>query len=128
MKYESCGSTRKALYRSRDGMILGVCKGLAEHLDFSVFWMRVVAVVTLLFTGFWPMILLYFIGALLMKPEPVMPIDNDDDREFYDSYTSSRTMALQRLKRVFDSLDRRVQRMEDAVTTREYDWERRLHE
>jgi phage shock protein C len=128
MMYESHGGTRKALYRSRDGMILGVCKGVAEYLDFSVFWMRVIAVATMLFTGFWPMILLYFIGALLMKPEPVMPIDNDDDREFYDSYTSSRTMALQRLKRVFDSLDRRVQRMEDAVTTREYDWERRLHQ
>jgi phage shock protein C len=128
MRYESHGSTRKALYRSRGGMILGVCKGVAEYMDFSVFWMRVIAVVTLFFTGFWPMILLYFIGALLMKPEPVLPIENDDDREFYDSYATSRTMALQRLKRVFDSLDRRIQRMEDIVTARDFDWERRLKE
>jgi phage shock protein C len=109
-------------------MILGVCKGLAGHLDFSVFWLRVIAAVTMFLTGFWPMILLYFIAALLMKPEPVVPFENDDDREFYDSYATSRTMALQRLKRVFDSLDRRIQRMEDAVTTREYDWERRLNQ
>ena len=128
MRYESDRGTRKALYRSRDGMILGVCKGLAGHLDFSVFWLRVIAAVTMFLSGFWPMILLYFIAALLMKPEPVVPFENDDDREFYDSYATSRTMALQRLKRVFDSLDRRIQRMEDAVTTREYDWERRLNQ
>ena len=128
MMYESDRGARRPLYRSRKGMILGVCRGIAEHLDFSVFWMRVIAVITLFFTGFWPMILLYFIGGLLMKLEPVMPIDNDDDREFYDSYTSSRTMALQRLKRVFDSLDRRIRRVEDTVTAREYDWERRLRE
>jgi phage shock protein C len=128
MMYESHGGTRKALYRSRDGMILGVCKGLAGYSGIAVFFVRTMAVLAMFFGWFFPVILLYFVAALLMKPEPVMPIDNDDDREFYDSYTSSRTMALQRLKRVFDSLDRRVQRMEDAVTTREYDWERRLHQ
>jgi phage shock protein C len=37
-------------------------------------------------------------------------------------------MALQRLRHVFDKLDRRVQRVEDTVTAREYDWERRLRQ
>jgi len=37
-------------------------------------------------------------------------------------------MALHRLKRTFDNLDRRIQRIESIVTARDYDWERRLRE
>ena len=127
MIYESNSGPRKALYRSRGGRILGVCKGMADYLDFPVVWMRVIAVLAALFTGFWPVIGLYLLAALLMKPEPVVPFLNDDDREFYDSYSTSRAMAIQRLKRMFDSLDRRMQRMEDTVTARDYDWDRRLN-
>jgi phage shock protein C len=115
------------LYRSRHGIIFGVCRGLAEYMNVSVFWTRVASLVLLFVTGIWPLLGLYILGAVLMKPEPVLPLENDQDREFYNSYTSSRTMALQRLKNAFDHLDRRVQRMENVVTSREYDWERRLN-
>lgn len=119
---------RRGLYRSRSGIILGVCKGVAEYLDVSVFWTRAIAVGLLIFTVVWPIVLLYILAALLMRPEPVLPLQTESDREFYNSYTSSRTMALHRLKRTFDSLDRRLRRMENIVTAREYDWERRLSE
>ncbi len=117
---------RTGLYRSRHGVIRGVCRGVAEYLDFSVTWTRVVAVGLLLFTGIWPMVGIYFLAMLVMKPEPSVPIASDDEEEFYQSYTTSRSLALQRLQRIYDKIDRRVQRMEDAVTAREYDWDRRL--
>lgn len=120
--------TRRGLYRSRSGVIFGVCKGIAEYLDFSVFWTRIIAVALLLFTGLWPVVGLYLLAALLMKPEPVMPIDTEEQQEFYNSYVTSSNLALHRLKRTFDNLDRRIQRMESVVTAREYDWERRLNE
>jgi phage shock protein C len=128
MTHGSYTESRRALYRSRNGAILGVCKGLADYMDFSVFWTRVIVLVSTLFTGIWPGIGLYFLAGLLMKPEPVLPLESEDDREFYHSYTGSRTMAVQRLKRMFDNLDRRIQRMEDIVTARDFDWERRLKE
>ena len=115
------------LYRSRDGIILGVCKGVAEYFDFSVFWARTIALILLFFTGFWPVMGIYFIAALLMKPEPVIPIETDDELEFYDSYIYSRKGALDRLKRRYENLDRRIQRMEHTVTSREFDWEHRLN-
>ncbi len=118
---------QRPLYRSRHGVILGVCRGSAETRGLSVGWVRFLAVMILLFTGFWPMIGLYFLAAVLMKPEPVVPLSDDEEREFYSSYTASRSMALARLKHAYDSLDRRVQRMENVVTSREYDWERRLN-
>ncbi|MBI3301825.1 MAG: hypothetical protein HYZ72_07070 [Deltaproteobacteria bacterium] len=74
------------------------------------------------------MVVLYFLAALLMKPEPVLPLETEGEQEFYNSYASSRRMALHRLKRTYDTLDRRIQRIESIVTSREYDWERRLNE
>lgn len=115
------------LYRSRQGVILGVCKGIAQYFDFSVLWTRAIAIILLLVTGFWPITILYFIAALLMKPEPVVPIQSSEDEEFYDSYIHSRKRAIDRLKRRFDHLDRRIQRMEHTVTSREFDWEKRLN-
>jgi phage shock protein C len=118
---------RTGLYRSRHGIICGVCRGVAEYLDFSVFWTRMIAVALLIFTGLWPIVGIYLLAMLVMKPEPLVPLESDDEAEFYNSYTHSRSMALQRLKRIYDKIDRRVQRMEHAVTAREYDWDQRLN-
>jgi len=118
--------SRGGVYRSRDGVIFGVCRGVAEHFDFSVFWARAIAIVFLLVSGFWPAIGLYLIASLLMKPAPVVPLNTEAEQEFYDSYTHSRRMAARRLKRRFENLERRLQRMEHIVTTREFDWESKL--
>ena len=118
---------RNGIYRSRNGAILGVCKGLAEHFDFSVFWTRVIALILLFVAGFLPAIGLYLLAALLMKPEPVIPIHDAAEKEFYDSYANSRHGAVQRLKRRYENLQRRIQRMEHIVTSAEYDWENRLN-
>ena len=115
------------LYRSRTGLIVGVCKGVAQYFDFSVFWMRAIAVVLLIVSGLWPMLIVYVVAALLMKLEPVLPLETEEEQDFYNSYTTSRSMALRRLKRIYDHLDRRIQRLESTVTTREYDWERRFN-
>jgi phage shock protein C len=115
------------LYRSRRGAILGVCRGVAEYFDFSVFWTRAIALVFLIFTGLWPILGLYFLAAILMKPEPPMPIKTEEEEEFYDSYVHSRRGAVDRLKRRYDNLELRIQKMEGSVTAKEFDWERRLN-
>ena len=112
---------RRDLYRSRRGMIMGVCRGIADHLNLSVFWVRAAALAGFLFTGFWPVGILYIIAGMILKPEPVIPLENDQDKEFYQSYTESRESAISRLKRKFDNIDRRIQRMEDTVTRREFE-------
>jgi phage shock protein C len=116
------------MYRSRNGMLLGVCRGLAEYFDFSIFWVRAITLILFIFTGLWPVGVLYFLAALLMKPEPVLPLETNEQEEFYDSYIHSRKGAYDRIRRRYEKLDRRIQRMEDAVTTRSFDWDRRLNE
>ena len=120
--------SRSGIYRSRNGVIFGVCRGLGEHFDFSIFWARVIAIIFLLVTGFWPAIGVYLIATLLMKPAPVIPIETEAEQEFYDSYTNSRHLAAQRIKRRYENLERRIRRMEHIVTAREFDWDEKLGE
>lgn len=115
------------LYRSRNGVIMGVCRGVAEHFNLSVFWVRFFTILLFVFTGFWPTGIIYFALAFLLKPEPVVPISNMDEQEFYDSYLRSKEMATDRIKRRYSSLERRLQRLEHTVTTPEFDWESRLN-
>jgi phage shock protein C len=119
---------RGGLYRSRHGVILGVCKGIAEYFDISVGWTRVIAVLLLILSGFWTVIALYFIAALLMKPEPVVPLQNSDEYDFYEGYIHSRKASIDRLKRRYESLERRLRRMEHTVTSKDFDWEDRLND
>jgi phage shock protein C len=116
----------RGIHRSRHGVVFGVCRGLANHFDFSLFWVRGIAAGLILFTGVWPGVVLYILAALLMKPEPVLPAASAGEREFCDRYADARHDAAQRLRRRYDRLDDRVRRMEDVVTSREFDWDRRL--
>ena len=121
------GLLNGGLHRSRNGVILGVCRGIADYFDFSVFWVRAAAVIFLFISGFWPITAIYFIGAFLMKPEPAIPVQTSEEQEFYDSYVHSRRGATDRLKRRYDSLMRRIQRLEHTVTSKEFDWDRKLN-
>ena len=116
-------ASSQGIYRSRRGIFMGVCRGLAEYFNFSVFWLRFIILVLFLFTGFWPVGVMYIIAGLLLKMEPVSPLHDEKDQEFYDTYTHSRQSAVARIKRKFENLNRRIQRMEHTVTSREFDWE-----
>jgi phage shock protein C len=62
--------SRPGLYRSRDGILAGVCAGIADYFDFSVCWTRVVVVVAFILTGLWPVGIVYIVAAMMMKKEP----------------------------------------------------------
>ena len=126
MRYEQ-EAKKQGPYRSRNGAVFGVCRGLAEYMDFSVLGMRLIFLVFTFFTFPAPLIV-YIIAAFAMKLEPVLPLESEEDMEFYHSYASSRSMALHRLKRTYDSLERRIERIETIVTAPAYDWDRRLDE
>ncbi len=108
----------KSLHRSRSGAVFGVCRGLAAYFEFPVFWVRLFCAVLIVFTGFWPGLILYVLAALLMKPEPVAGAGPEKPAAARPSREDFR-------KRLAD-LERRIRDMEDRVTSREFDWERRL--
>jgi len=118
---------KRGIYRSRSGIIFGVCRGLAEHFHFSVFWARTIAVLFLIFTGLWPAIGLYIIAALLMKSEPALTSQSQSAQGAYTYRSGSKVGTGERLIRRFKNLEKRIRRMEDVVTSKEFDWEKRLY-
>jgi phage shock protein C len=90
-------------YRSRKGLLLGVCKGIAQHFDLSVFWTRVIVFLTFWFTGLFPVAVLYIAAALMMKREPIYPTGYDP--EWNERVYSSRPGPE-------GDLDERLRRME----------------
>ena len=116
----------RGLYRSRSGIIMGVCRGVGDFLNFSVFWIRAILVILFLFSGFWPVVVLYFVAAILMKSEPVIRPHQHDEEEFCDAYARTRRPSSAHIKRRRQTLERRLRNLENTVTSKEYDWEQRL--
>lgn len=115
----------KKLYRARDGWLLGVCAGVADSLGWQREVVRLLAVILLFTSLFWPAIVAYIVAGLILKPEPAKPFEAEGEAEFYEAYCGDRRAALARLKRAYDRLDKRIQHMEDRVTS-EADWDRRF--
>ena len=117
----------RGLYRSRNGVILGVCRGLADYFDFSVFWIRAIAVILFIFTGFWPVVGIYLLAALLMKSESAKNTATGSNHRAGSRYRCTRNNTAERLKRKWKYLEKRIRRMEDKVTSRDFDWNSRFH-
>ena len=117
----------RKLYRVRAGMGLGVCHGIAEYFDLPVWLVQVAAIILCLHIHIVPFLILYGLAALIMKPKPACehPYMPRPSRRDFES--SSRAVSWQDVKTVMARLDRRIQRMENIVTSREYDWDRRLN-
>jgi phage shock protein C len=111
-----------SLYRSRRGLLFGVCRGVAERFDLSVFWTRTITFIAFVLTGFWPVGVVYLLAALLLKREP-------------GPWTTSRREgvmegcreAVRSCRKAADSLEARLQRMERATTPHADDWDARLN-
>ncbi len=114
------------LYRARNGMILGVCRGIALYRDLPVAAVRIAVILLTLFTGFWPGVALYFLAGFLIEPEPALPPENSQESEFYSRFQGSRAVALEELRTKMERLDERLRRMEDKVTQPCFDWESRM--
>ncbi|MBW1863547.1 MAG: envelope stress response membrane protein PspC, partial [Deltaproteobacteria bacterium] len=56
-----------------------------------------------------------------------VPFQTDEEQDFYESYVHSKRGAVDRIKKRYETLKRRIQRLEHTVTTKEYDWESRLN-
>jgi len=119
--------SRRGLYRSRDGIILGVCRGVADYFDFSAFWIRAILIAVFIFSGFWPIIGIYILAALLMKSAPGVSDRKGSKRNFHCRYAGARSETAERFKRKWGHLEKRIRRMEDKVTSREFDWDNRFY-
>ncbi len=122
------------LYRSRNGMFFGVCQGIADWRDLPVGMLRLGVFIAFLFTGFFPVGLIYLAAGILLPLEPRNGEDNFYDRDFKgrreyrrEERKRSRGFTVNDIKEEFDDLSSRVNRMEDDVVDKEKDWEDRFN-
>lgn len=108
-------------------MLFGVCRGLADYASINVFWLRVIAVAAMIFTGFWPVLLIYLAAAIFMRPQPLFESAGGYEDDGPGGYYEDRSASLRRIQRKFESLERRTRNVEAVVTDRAYDWDRRFN-
>jgi phage shock protein C len=101
------------LQRSRRGKIFGICQGIADWRDLPVEYIRIFLILAFLFTGFFPVGILYFLAALFLPLEP--DLRGDDNQRRQDN-----------IRRDFSDLKERVKNMESRVFDKERDWEDRF--
>jgi phage shock protein C len=100
---------------------------VADYFDLSVFWIRAILIVVFIFTGFWPVIGIYILAAILMKSEPGLPGGKESKRSNRCRYSSAGRETSERIRRKWRHLEKRIRRMEDKVTSREFDWNNRFY-
>ena len=113
--------TKKRLYRSRNGKVFGICQGIADWKDLPVEYIRLFVILAFVFTGFFPVGVLYFLAAIILPKEPE-GMNRNSSRYRSDSGRDRYGDA----KRDFEDLKNRVRNMESRVFDKEKDWEDRF--
>ena len=72
-------ATRR-LYRSNNGEIMGVCKGIAEWRDYPVDTIRLIFILVAIFTAIAPCLIIYFALGLIL---PVNPYEESEGSRSY---------------------------------------------
>lgn len=121
-------TSRLGPYRAPDGLIFGVAKGLADYFGMSAVWMRLIIVGLALFTAFWPVMVFYAVAAFIMPPVPKIKPATPDEVRAYRQTALNPELALKDLSHSAERLERRLRRLEDVVTSKDFDWQRRFRQ
>ena len=113
------------------GWIAGVCVGLADYFDWNVKLIRIIFVLGLVFSGFFPMGLIYLALWYLMDPvQPgevyARPFDDAATGGSYASGTAAPRATVTDVKARFASLDERLRHIEECVASNEFELRREL--
>lgn len=110
------------------GVIAGVCVGLAAHFDWNPRVVRVVAVLLLCFTGFWPTVVAYCLAWYIVEPTPGAPPAEGTAMPPTPPAAAGAAVAvpMPELKARFARLDERLRGIEECVTDREFELRREL--
>ncbi|MBA3564204.1 MAG: envelope stress response membrane protein PspC [Gammaproteobacteria bacterium] len=110
----------RRLYRdSKNGIICGVCAGIAEYFGFDRTITRVVTAVSLIF--FMPGVLLIYFGLCFLLPRKPAELERpDQDARFAQAVRFSPQDTLSNVRYKFRDMEARMRRMERYVTSPRY--------
>ena len=103
----------KRLYRARNGQVFGVCQGIANWRDLPVDAVRLVTIIIILVTGFFPVLAIYLVLGLILPLESEQ-VSKKSDRRFERTYASERYTTSNWQK--------------EHTGDKERDWDKRFYE
>lgn len=108
---------RNRLHRSRDGMFLGVCAGIAEYFGMKTGMVRILTLIGALV--FFPTVpIAYLILAILLTRAPApRRLGTHEQEELRRNVRADPHSILDNQRYRFRELDRRLQRLEKYVTS-----------
>ncbi len=102
----------RKLYRlPQEGMLKGVCAGLARYLDVPVKLLRIIVVLSLFFGLFFFTLVAYIVLTFVLDPAPAGAYDDDDATAVRPSQTLNEADAVLRAS------EARLRDMERYVTS-----------
>ena len=112
---------RRRFFRNRDrAIVAGVCAGLADYFGFNLRVTRLLALISLLMAM--PITLLVYFGTVLLIPSAPDPARQAGyDEQLRKAVRSDPAQTLNDVRRRFQSLDRRLARLERYVTSPRFD-------
>ncbi len=116
MSYQESFPQRRFYRRKDKAMIAGVCAGLADYFGFNLKATRLLAVISLLMAT--PVTLLAYFGAVFLVPAaPDVRVRPGADEDFRRAVRAAPSQTLADVRRRFQSLERRLARLERYVTS-----------
>lgn len=105
--------SKKRLYRKK-GVVTGLLSGLADYFGWDPVVLRVIFVILLVTTGFFPFGLAYLAMAMIVPKEP----------ELYSTGASDKNRASPEVEQMREELDELKRRFSEKKT--ESDWDSRF--
>lgn len=123
---DAAGRNPHRLYRDpQNGIIAGVCAGLASYFGFNRRCLRVVVAIGAIF--FLPFVVVsYLVLAILLPVKPVEVEVDEEKADFWRGVSNAPSDVFSNVRHRFRELDLRLQRMEAFVTSPEFEIDREL--
>ncbi len=123
----------KYKYKDRDRRdpdrprVAGVCLALAQQMGVKTKLVRVAAILSLVFF-FFPTLVIYGMLSLVLKPREPMQFATPEGAAFWQGLAKDPPRTVQSMRDSLARAERRVIRLEEAVTSNDFDLRRRFRD
>lgn len=117
------------LYKDpRHGKLLGVCAGIAVYFDVRPGVIRFLAILGAVFTGFWPIVIVYIIMAVVLETKPAEMYERPEEDAFWREVRTKPDYTAADMRRRFRDIEKRTQDMEAYMTSKRFRLDRELRD
>ncbi len=108
---------RTTLYRDKNNAkLMGVCSGVADYTGINVFWVRLVAFMSIFMAGGWT-VPAYFIAGMLLNKKPAHLYKDQEEQQYWQGVRQSPKRTAREIRSRFRDIDRRLADVETYYVT-----------